>query len=282
MEFDPLEPPGCLSKLSRGGAQAELVHLTVDQELEVFLYRTCHGDVQICVLYVNGHSPFALFDGQPDWCLGFHLELWNDQMVIQAGEIYDRTQNPCLLWHQERDGWRNPWFLGGKVAQIAFGQELVHCCLKVLGRILGAEGDGCASQWRLWFPVHHDCLQVCMTHSIHLVGCATVGQRLPCEPPPAALWWKHHVSYRAIVSGPSGQFLGCVQTSGRHGGCWHGKGSQRSIQMGRFNEIIQVTNPLVVLILVEHFSWSQELEAVREWRMFAQRHPRKLISFLDA
>ena len=119
-------------------------------------------------------------------------------------------------------------------------------------------------------------------HSIRLVGCATVGQRLPCEPLPAALWWKHHVSYRVIISGPSGQLVGFVQTSGRHGGCWHGKGSQRSIQMGRFNGIIQVMNPLEVLFLVEHLSWSQELEAVRAWHMFAQRHPRKLVSFLDA
>ena len=181
MELDPLEPPGRLGKLSRGGGRAELVHWTVDQELEVFLYRTCHGDVQICVPYVNGHSPFALFDGQPDWCLGFHLELWNDQMVIQAGEIYDRTQNPCLLWHQERDGWRNPWFLDGTVAQIApldksfftavcksWGVFLV---LKEMGvRVSG----GCDS---------HSIMTVskcAMTHSIHLVGCASVGQRLPC------------------------------------------------------------------------------------------------------
>ena len=30
-----------------------------------------------------------------------------------------------------------------------FGQELVHCCLQVLGCIPGAEGDGYVSQWRL-------------------------------------------------------------------------------------------------------------------------------------
>ena len=56
--------------------------------------------------------------------------------------------------------------------------------------------------------------------------------------------WKHHVSSRAIVGGLSGQLFGCVQTSGRHReGCWHGKGSQRSIQMGRFNGVIQVVSP---------------------------------------
>ena len=113
MELDPLMPPGRLGKFPRGGGPAELVHLTIDHEPQVFLYRPCNGDVHICVLYIDGHSPFALFDGQPEWCLGFHHELRNDQMVIQVGEIYDRTHIPCLLWHQERDGWRNPWFLNG-------------------------------------------------------------------------------------------------------------------------------------------------------------------------
>ena len=57
--------------------------------------------------------------------------------------------------------------------------------------------------------------------------------------------WKHHVSSRAIVGGLSGQLFGCVQTSGRHReSCWHGKESQRCVQMGRFNGVIQVVSPL--------------------------------------
>ena len=56
--------------------------------------------------------------------------------------------------------------------------------------------------------------------------------------------WKHHISYGAIVGGPSGQLLGCVQTSGRHReSCWHGKEPQRSVQIGRFNGVIQVVSP---------------------------------------
>ena len=34
---------------------------------------------------------------------GFPSWIANDQMVIQVGEIYDRTQIHCVLWHQERD-----------------------------------------------------------------------------------------------------------------------------------------------------------------------------------
>ena len=57
--------------------------------------------------------------------------------------------------------------------------------------------------------------------------------------------WKHHVSSHAIVGGLSGQLFGCVQTSGRHReSCWHGKESQRCVQMGRFNGVIQVVSPL--------------------------------------
>ena len=114
MELDPLMPPGRLGKFLRGGGPAELGS-TFDHWpwTTGILYRPCNGDVHICILYIDGHSPFALFDGQPEWCLGFHHELRNDQMVIQVGEIYDRTHIPCLLWHQERDGWRNPWFLNG-------------------------------------------------------------------------------------------------------------------------------------------------------------------------
>ena len=80
-------------KLRRGGGQAnlkarELVHLTVYHELEVFSYRPCHGNMKISVLYVHQHSPLVLFDGRPGWSLGLHLEPWNDQMVLQVGEIY--------------------------------------------------------------------------------------------------------------------------------------------------------------------------------------------------
>ena len=52
-----------------------------------------------CMLMIN--SPFVLSDGRHDARLGLHLEPWNDQMVIEGGEIYDRTQVPYLLQHQE-------------------------------------------------------------------------------------------------------------------------------------------------------------------------------------
>ena len=63
IELNPLEPPGRLGKFSRGDSLAKLVYLTVDRESEVFQCRPCHGNVQICVRYVDGHSPFALSDG---------------------------------------------------------------------------------------------------------------------------------------------------------------------------------------------------------------------------
>ena len=66
MEIDPLGTPYRLGRFPKGGGQAELVHSTNDYELEAFLYRPCHGDAQICILYVNGHSAFPLSDGRPD------------------------------------------------------------------------------------------------------------------------------------------------------------------------------------------------------------------------
>ena len=88
-----------------------------------------------------------------------------------------------------------------------------------------------------WFPLQHDCCQVCVMHGNCLVGSATVGQR----------WAPTRCTYLAIFGDPSGQLLGWVQTSGRHGeGCWHGKGSQRSIQLGGLMGVIQVMTPLSV------------------------------------
>ena len=69
MEIDPLGTPYRLGRFPKGGGQAELVHSTNDYELEVFLYRPCHGDAQICILYVNGqvHSLSLMDDLTDAW-----------------------------------------------------------------------------------------------------------------------------------------------------------------------------------------------------------------------
>ena len=74
-----------------------------------------------------------------------------------------------------------------------FGQELVHCCLQVLGCIPGAKGDGYVSQWRLWLLLQQDCLHGCMMHGNCLAGSAAGswwGQ---------VLWWKSRLHGNDLV-----------------------------------------------------------------------------------
>ena len=53
-------------------------------------------------MYVDRHSPFILSDGRPDGRLGIHLEPQNDQMVVQAGVIYDTGRKfPVFFRHKE-------------------------------------------------------------------------------------------------------------------------------------------------------------------------------------
>ena len=136
-------PHGCLGKFLRGGGPAELVHLTIDHEPQVFLYRPCHGDVQIYVLYIDGHSPFALFDGQPDsW-----VSILNCGMTRWS-----------FRWERSMTGHISPVFFGTR-------KEMAE---ETLGFWMGGGR---------WFPLQHDCRQVCVMHGNCLVGSATVGQR---------------------------------------------------------------------------------------------------------
>ena len=119
METDHLGTPYRLGKFPRGGGQADLVHSTIDHEPEVFLYRLCHGDVQICILYVNGHNPFALFDGWPDSCLGFHLELQMTRWSFRWERSMTRHRSPGVFGtRKKRDSWRNPSFLDRTLARL--------------------------------------------------------------------------------------------------------------------------------------------------------------------
>ena len=193
METDPLGTPYRLRKFPRGG-QADLVHSTIDHEPEVFLYRRCHGDVQICILYVNGHNPFALFDGWPDWCLGFHLELQMTRWSFRWERSMTRHRSPGVFGNRKKETaeetlrfWMEHWL------DCPFGQELFHCCLQVLGCIPGAEGDGYVSQWGLWLLLQQDCLQGCMMHGNCLAGSAAGswwGQ---------VLWWKSRLHGNDLV-----------------------------------------------------------------------------------
>ena len=47
-----------------------------------------------------------LMPGFPSWTAE-----WPDGH--SGGRDLWQDTDPCLLWHQERDGWRNPWFLDG-------------------------------------------------------------------------------------------------------------------------------------------------------------------------
>ena len=62
-------------------------------------------------------------------------------MVVQTGEIDDRTQIPCLLGHQEETAEETLGFWFVDRLDCPFGQERVYCRLQDLGRIPGAEGQ---------------------------------------------------------------------------------------------------------------------------------------------
>ena len=77
----------------------------------------------------------------------------NNQMVVQAGEVYDRMQVTCLLQHQKKtaEDTFDFWFVDQLYCPL--GQEHVHSHLQVLGRIPGAEWQGLPGQWRIRHPL---------------------------------------------------------------------------------------------------------------------------------
>ena len=100
------------------------------------------------------------------------LELWNNQMVIRTGDIYDRTQVYGLLWHQEEMAEKNPWFPARGLAQlppldksliIINQQERYAAVTTLIGNLHWCQVQTQRKQKPSWQRIYFHTLAVCLS-----------------------------------------------------------------------------------------------------------------------